>query len=325
MVDDDRGQLILIGALLVAATILGSITLLNTIHESPEVKTQQDGQSLDQTERKVTEIQADLTRLFRHSVSVNETGQPLPYANDTLGDTVEAYNRQSVNLSSFTTAGLVNITYVRGIEGGIVAQNRTGDEYRAFPDERRPTPVLNNSETIPRLSLVVNETSPSFTINLSAPTLTGTQEIGLEFDRNPSGPDEIVKSNTDGSPSPEWTCSGFDFTSDGTLRIEFIDGRGAMYTEDTYCGEKPFGRGLNSPITVEFKNSGSDRANGTFVISGTNSSAPGVQSGITQDDNRFFRGTGGTVTVVNPVFRLEYQTPNVSYNSTFALYNTTGR
>jgi hypothetical protein len=78
-----------------------------------------------------------------------------------------------------------------------------------------------------------------------------------------------------------------------------------------------FGPSLSSPRNVVFNNPAPDPANGTFVVTGSGS----VSSDLDQDANRNYRDS----LVVNPKFRVEYRTPNVAYDSTFALYNSTGR
>jgi hypothetical protein len=328
MVNDDRGQLILIGALLVAATILGSITLLNTIHESPDVKTQQDARSLQDTERKMAEVRSNLERLFLYDVSVNETGEPLPYANSTFGDVVEEYERQSMNLSSKTSAGILNVTYLDGesLTGGIAKQNATDDGYRAFPTDTSNQTVIENAKTLPRMLLVVNETNTGFAINI---TNSIGDDVGLGF----SASGELRKKPVGGTPT--LVCSppsGFDSETDGRIELDLINGSGSVtYVTGTgpdrreveYCSDITFGPSLDPTLDVEFDNPGADPANGTFVITGSGGS---LGFGFAKDDNRNYRTmVDGSPIVVNPKFEVRYQTPNVAYDSTFALYNSTAR
>jgi len=331
MVNDDRGQLILIGALLVAATILGSITLLNTIHESPEVKTQQDARSLQDTELKMSEVHSNLERLFLYNVSVNETGEPLPYTNSSFAGVVEEYERQSMNLSSTTTAGILNVTYLGGVEGGIARQNRTDSGYEPLPGSPAEI-VLEDATTIPRLSVIVNETgasSASFQIKITGDGGSGDQ-VELELDS--SGGTDSIEKTVSGATEDPWTCSGFDFDrlrdEDKTLQIDFIKGQGEISTDEVYCGNLTLGTSLEAPLEVEFENP--DDADGSLVITGTGSSvASPAFSGAGSTSYQWFKEPGSNPGpgdyIVNPKFRVEYQSPNVAYNSTFALYNTTGR
>ncbi|PSQ36350.1 hypothetical protein BRD08_05055, partial [Halobacteriales archaeon SW_10_66_29] len=101
---DDRGQLLLLAALIVAATILGSIALLNSIHESPEIATQQDSRSLQETEWVTDQTGTNLERLFRYVTSVEDADIPLPYAEKpAFEDAVKDYDEQFLNLSTVSS------------------------------------------------------------------------------------------------------------------------------------------------------------------------------------------------------------------------------
>jgi len=302
----DRGQLILVGAILVAVTILGSITLLNSVHESPQIATQQDTQSLQEAEWTVTQVRDDVERLFLYNNSVNETA-PIPYADrDAFGGIVDAYSRQYANLSTADAAGVVLVEFDESgsLTGGISRQNRTqfGD-YLGYPtNSSRPNgniTVIENAATIPSLSLYVNETIGSdFTIRIDG--ATGTEEITVAT----SGVSGAVNCGLPGSQE--------------AIEIEFRNGTGEIRAGDTYCEDRTFGTTLSPPLAVEFEN-GTD-AEGTYAISGSGSS---VSSSVPTSSNRWFRS--GPDYVVNPKFEVEYRSPDISYSSTFALYNTTGR
>jgi hypothetical protein len=293
----DRGQLILVGAILVAVTILGSITLLNAVHESPQIATQQDTQSLLETEWTVTQVRDDLEELFLHNSSVNET-EPVPYARrDAFGGIVDAYSRQYANLSTADAAGIVLVEFDESgsLTGGVAGQNRTqfGD-YLGYPVDGS-----NPNGRIPSLSLYVNDTIGSdFTIRMEG--ATSDEEITVEN----SGVTGAVNCGLSGSQE--------------AIEIEFRNGTGEIRAGDTYCEDRTFGTTLSPPLAVEFEN-GND-AEGTYAISGSGS---GVSTSVPPGSNRWFRS--GPDIVVNPKFQVEYRSPDVSYRSTFALYNGTGR
>jgi hypothetical protein len=300
----DRGQLILVGAILVAVTILGSITLLNSVHESPQIATQQDTQSLLEAEWTVTQVRDDLERLFLYNNSVNETA-PIPYARrDAFGGIVDAYSRQYATLATADAAGIVLVEFDESgsLTGGIARQNRTqfGD-YLGFPaDPSAPNgriTVVENAATIPSLSLYVNETA-GFTVRIEG----ATSDEAIQITQN-----DVTGDVNCGLPG-----------SQEAIEIEFVNGTGEIRAGDTYCEDRTFGTGLSSPLNVTIEN-GND-AEGTYAISGSGS---GVNTSVGTSSNRWFRS--GSDYVVNPKFEVEYRSPDVSYSSTFALYNTTGR
>lgn len=309
---DERGQLILIGALLVAATILGSIVLLNTIHESPQVSTQQDSQSLVETERTVDQVQTGLERAFLTNTSMDERGEALPYAEKSggFGTLVEdEYVTEYLNLSTTDTAGVVDVTLVGNQTGGIARQNRTIAGFQPYPSGE----ILADAEAIPRLHLLVNETSASsFTVWINETSGTPPNEMRMEI--NGSG---VFKRGS--NPDTHWTC---DLSGDNSqLEIDFINGVGEVRTDEVYCGDLTFGESLSPDYTIEFKNG--NKVDGEFTITGVGSSVSSPVPALDADptDGRWFKQ--GSDIVVNPIFEIEYLTPNVTYNATYAPYNRT--
>jgi hypothetical protein len=111
MVDRERGQLVLIGAVTVAIALLGAVILLNTVHSSPDAIAETDSRSVDNAESTIQEIERDL-----EMVALNRSGpapRPLPYvANSTeLNQSVDRYQVEYLNLSTKDTSELVSIEY----------------------------------------------------------------------------------------------------------------------------------------------------------------------------------------------------------------------
>ena len=308
---DDRGQLILIGALLVAATILGSIVLLNTIHESPEVSTQQDSQSLVETERTVDQVKAGLERAFLVNTSMDEQGEALPYVNGSGGFETLAteYVSGYLNLSTTDTAGVVNATLVGNQTGGIARQNRTDTgEYKKYNETGDPVTIIQNAETIPRLHLLVNETSASsFTLWINQ---TDIPPSGTPLNASLEISDNTVEKG--GSAPGSWAC---DLPGNSLIEIDFIDGVGEVRTGETYCGDLEFGAFDPARYNVTFENG--NRVNGTYTITAVDP----VSIESFSEPYRWNRVSG--TTVVNPIFEIEYLTPNVEYSATYAPYNRT--
>lgn len=299
--DRERGQLILIGALLVAATILASITLLNAVHESPEINTQQDSQSLVETDRTVDQTKANLEGSFLANTSVDEVGEKLPYANGSFDGLVEEYNNQSTNISTTEAAGLVNVTLndAESATGAVAWQNESITGFEELPGDPSSTTILTGAERLPRLSMLVNSTdsSGSFTITVNGETLS-VDDDSVELNGN-----DICDRNSE----------------ENAVELEFVNGTGAVITDEEYCGDIDLSAAASPTLTVVFENN--NAADGTFVVSGENA---GIGT-FSPDDNRGTRDTAGPDTIfVDPAFDIEYFTPNVAYNATFSLYDTTG-
>jgi len=305
----ERGQLILIGAVLVAVTILGSIALLNAVHESPEINTQQDTRSAVETQRTVDQVTAGLERAFLVDTSMDDVDEPLPYAEQGGGfaTLVEEYVTAYLNLSTTDAAGGVDVTLVGEQVGGIARQNQSVAGFEEYPSGT--TTLIQGADAIPRLSLFVNWTSaPSdFTVRISE--TASPDSVRLEI--SDSG---VAKF---GPAGPGWTC---DLSGDDTpIEIEFVNGVGEVRTAETYCGGLEFGTSLGPEYDVELVD-GTD-ARGTYTITAVE---PADITGFPAD-YRWNRtsSAGPTDYIVNPVFEIEYRTPNIAYNATYGLYNRT--
>ena len=306
--DGERGQLILVGALLVAATILGSIALLNSIHESPDVNTKQDAQSLAETERTIDQVQTGLERAFLVNTSMDEVNESLPYVEDGGGYRTlveEAYVREYLNLSTTETAGVLDVTVVGEQTGGIARQNTTVAGFEDYPSG--PVDVVEGAAAVPRFYLLVNDTSPSpFIIRISE---TGTPSNSMQLEISDS---EVAAKRGSGT---DWTCdlSG----DDSTIEIDFVNGEGEVRTDETYCGNLNFGPPLDPDYTIQFQDGGN--ADGTYTITAVDPTNVEDFPGVPYRWSR-----AGPNYVVNPIFGIEYRTPNVAYNTTYGLYNGTG-
>jgi hypothetical protein len=299
----ERGQLILIGALLVAATILASITLLNAVHESPKINTQQDSQSLVEAERTVDQTKANLEGSFLANTSVDEVGEKLPYANESFNGLVEEYNNQSTNISTTEAAGIVNVMFndAESARGAVAWQNESISGFEKLPGSGGTT-ILAGADRLPRLSMLVNSTDTSTTDSFKIEVDTETLRIyGDRVTRN-------------GNP----ICDRD--SAENAVELDFVNGTGAVITDAEYCGDIDLAP-ASSSLTVVFDNQ--NNADGTFVVSGENAAI----GAFSPDDNRGTRvdaGPGPGTIFVDPAFEIEYDTPNVAYNATFSLYNTTG-
>jgi len=315
--DGERGQLILIGAILVATTILGSIVLLNSIHESPAINTQQDAQSLSEAQRTVDQLQSGLERAFLVNTSMGDVNESLPYANKTEFDALaEAeYAPEVLNLSTTEAATVVNVTLVDQEIGGIARQNKTIAGFQPYPAQSGEETLIDDAEGIPRLHLLVNNTPSSGSvtvwINETTPPPPTPANVSLKIN------DTTVET---GGPGSSWSCD-----VDGDTRpieIDFVDGVGEVRTGETYCGNLEFGTLSTGPREVNFDGAADFR--GTYTITAVEPDTINDLSGP-GDDFRWARGDSGlgSYYIVNPIFEIEYLTPNVEYSVTYAPYNST--
>ena len=318
---DDRGQLLLLAALIVAATILGSIALLNSIHESPEIATQQDSRSLQETEWVTDQTGTNLERLFRYVTSVEDADIPLPYAEKpAFRNAVKDYDEQFLNLSTVSSSGLVTVSYNDSASrtGGI-AHGQVWDG-RSPPD--KPKWVLFQADAVPRLSLNltsgISPTSSRYVLVEFNKSKTASEPtVGLNITGD-GGSTVVQFENPVGSSSPEWTCNVGNPTQ---IQIDLRAGN-AVIQGDTgkYCERGPVE--LPDNMYIRIVNGGAN-PEGNFTISGVSSGG----SDLRRDTNEpaWYRDKiNGNDILVNPVFEIVYESPEVSYEGEYALYGGDG-
>ena len=322
---DDRGQLLLLAALIVAATILGSIALLNSIHESPEIATQQDSRSLQETEWVTDQTGTNLERLFRYVTSVEDADIPLPYANKSaFEDAVEDYDEQFLNLSTVSSAGLVTVSYNDSASrtGGI-AHGRVLDG-RSPPDT--PLWVLFQADAVPRLSLNltsgISPTSSQYVlVEFNESRTASDPTVGLNITGDGSGSTVVQFENPVGSSSPEWTCN---VGGPNQLQIDLRAGS-AVIQGDTgkYCERGPVE--LPDNMYIRIVNGGAN-PRGNFTISGVSSGGSDLprRKGNPNADAWYREEINSNDILVDPVFDIVYESPEVSYEGEYTLYGGDG-
>lgn len=284
MTAGERGQLLLVGAILIATVVLSSVVLLNSVHDSPTVQTAQDTRSVAAVDRTVGELTSDLDRLFVATTA--NTTTPGPYANASdFTRLVATYERARLNLSTTDRATALNVTV-----------NATDSATGTVAIAETPTEIddtgynLTNATDIPRLSVNASEFNGDG-LNVTVANATADRTITL----TESGASGAVNCSNGGADS-------------SFVRVEFTDGVGTVQTNDTTCTRESFGTELTGPLNVTIEST-SNNVTATFAITGTGSAvsadAPTTPSNV----------------VVNPTIELRYVTPEVTYERTFRLYD----
>jgi hypothetical protein len=278
---DERGQLVLIAAILVAVTVLGAVVLLNTVHSSPNVKAQTDAQSVSNAERVTGQIQGDLRDVF---VATNTTNnEQYPFVNqgggeDNLNETLSEYETQFVEMLTTNKSALIDITYNAGLSQ---TGNFSAGEFTASPFDEE---VMEGAKSIPSLSV------------------TSGGDVEIEFTFGGSGP--TAKNVRLYGADPKVNGENCDALSDERLTLDFSRGSGMIRDESGgVCVVNLYDPEKVTNVSVEIDSSGS----GSFALSGVD---PATSDGDTVVKD----------VIVNPVFDVEYIDPNVEYNSNFVLF-----
>jgi hypothetical protein len=317
---DDRGQLLLLAALIVAATILGSIALLNSIHESPEIATQQDSRSLQETEWVTDQTGTNLERLFRYVTSVEDADIPLPYAEKpAFRNAVKDYDEQFLNLSTVSSSGLVTVSYNDSASrtGGI-AHGDISDASSA--PGGNPKWLVHDADAVPRLRLNVTQgisNSPQdyLSVKFNQSKSGPTAELNITGDTGDPGTATVKFVNTTGTQL--WTC---EFDGDtNTPTVDIRAGSAIVQTDtDKFCERAPVT--IPDSVWIRIVDGATTTAKGNFTITGVNaSSASSLPPNV--DKPAWYREEiNGNDILVDPVFEIVYESPEVSYEGEYTLY-----
>ena len=317
---DDRGQLLLLAALIVAATILGSIALLNSIHESPEIATQQDSRSLQETEWVTDQTGTNLERLFRYVTSVEDADIPLPYANKSaFENAVKDYDEQFLNLSTVSSSGLVTVSYNDSASrtGGIAHGDISNSKATTDPGES-PKWLVPAADAVPRLRLNVTKgisgnqkdyLSVKFNQSKSGPTA----ELNITGDTGDSSTATVEFVDTGGTQL--WTCEIDGGTN--TLTVDIRAGSAVVQTDtDKFCERAPVT--IPDSVWIRIVDGLSTNPKGNFTITGVNAGGASILSPPNVDESAWYRE--GNDILVDPVFEIVYESPEVSYEGEYTLY-----
>ncbi|MCU4799004.1 hypothetical protein OB920_01260 [Halobacteria archaeon HArc-gm2] len=123
MVRTDRGQLLLIGAVLIGLTILGTVVMLNGMQYADATGTQTEYRVLDDAERTEEMVERDVGRLTNQILAKNpDPGNAFTY----VESNVTTYHNYTRNMTLDGSSGTVNVTYndsvTRGHQGYRIQQ-----------------------------------------------------------------------------------------------------------------------------------------------------------------------------------------------------------
>lgn len=304
MVTGSRGQVILIAAVIFAVTVLVSVALLSNLQTPADINTQSDSRSLETIERTGPALEDDLERIFLVHTSVDETGERVPYANessgpdDPFGAVVANYSSVYSDMAVSDTSTVVSVEYLntsRGSLNGTLLRHNDSSKnltFDGFNDTKRAEwNLTEDAESMPYFHLNVTDTPDDpFLVNISDDTLEFT--------------DDSVAINGD------------NVFSNGAypVEVELIDGVGEVRNGSDRTAFEP---DPDAYFDVTFGNG--NETNGTYTVSATNTSVGSELVGNETGDHQYTR----TDVVLAPSFRMTYTDPNVRYVRFFRLYNDT--
>ncbi|WP_436902082.1 DUF7261 family protein [Halovenus halobia] len=281
----ERGQLVLIAAILVATAILGAVVLLNAVHSSPNVKAQSDAQSLSDTEQMTEQLHHHVRKLF-FATSTGDGEKQQPYAEiGALGPNVTAYNAQLGTFVSREKPVVTNVTYLGGAEGDFVA----GSIPSLVPEQ-----VIDDAESIPYLRVNASDSQQPVEIDITGSGGTNKRVV-------------LDGANTEyGETGSLQDCS----LSPGRATLILTHGSGEIRgATGGLCQFTLYERGELDTYTIEIGGTGT--GDGTFNVSGVRDGSDVAEPGFAVRERNV---------IVNPTVEISYQTPSVAYESEYTLF-----
>jgi len=280
----ERGQLVLIAAVLVATAVLGTVVLLNAIHATPSVSAQGDAQSVTDAERVAEQVRDGVHELVLAS-GADGPAERLPYVNDTdaFDRAVGNYSEAYTGLAATNTSAIVSVEYLDGENTpGNHTHRKIGEEDEVITNG--DATILEDIDSLPRFyAKVTSEIGENVTVALG-----GTD---IEFDE------------TGGNVSV--TVNGTEYGSFGEYAaVELWHGSGEIRGANGYNGSVAV-----DSISGDINVTDGDQAGWAFEFSADGDCGGGIDGSHCQ-----------RAADVDPTFRLTYRDPSVSYDSVFTLY-----
>lgn len=295
MVNRQRAQLILAAAILIGLTIVASAVLLNQVHASADVQSQQERQSLGQTEQIIEQLNDNLDDVF----VANDSQEDLPYVEeDGFESAVEEFVEQYMNISTRDRAGFVDIEVLDSDNDGYAVWQNESEQLEG-PWQLA---VGQDNVTYLKLQIVnVNETE-EFVLDTGGGEIQVTDEVTVSID----GVDK---------------CTDKTVNEEQPLVIELVDGEGEIRAEGEQCESISFGSDFHDSNIAIPPNDDGAQGEIYVVYAGGNSPTAGVPpggpaGGFFDED---YRGHAENV-VTQPVYQITYQDSQLTYQTNVTAY-----
>ncbi|WP_018259306.1 DUF7261 family protein [Halomicrobium katesii] len=295
----ERGQLLLVGAILFSVVIVGVVIQLNDLQYTDTIGSNAQTDAIDQAAQAEAETRAALYGL---DLRVRNGTDRSEYQ-EALRENVSTYQNYSENMTAAGGATYTNVTLNLAASVNETVMTQSDDPYRKQTSPRRPGwDLVTDAETVSQFWL--NESSvktggTSFQVVVSNPA---GDEWRLKLEGVPvagPGPDDVdvvVETPT----STNTACRRSDADD---IELNLIDGEDAMTPPS--CTFTSFADALDGPYTIEFEKG--NRAEGGYEIA--------VVGGSVNTGN--FAGTRERI--LYPGIDYKYRSPSTAYNRTFAV------
>lgn len=312
-----RGQLMLVGAIVMALVVISTVVLLNGMQVSEHTGSADTLRATDETAATTETIRTNVRTLFG---DFQTNGGP--YITDSaatiddFGDDVTLFNRTYLNVSGFHQSSFVDVTVDD-------ARTQTGTVLRSdggtFESEGGAADwtVASGVERMPYFALNVTDQS----------TNPGTHfTVRFEDSADPSDytelrfTDDEVQLDRPGLSSPRSLCS--DDTDGSWTRLTILDSGGRLQTDGAFQCDG-FSVEFDSPTDILVRQGA--EAQGTLLTTvGTTATIPtgNYEASATRapgSTSPYYRGVPSSPSepvIINPAVAIAYDSPDIAYETT---------
>lgn len=300
---NDRGQLLLIGALALGVIFIGTVYTLNSLQQTDAVVRSGTTDALDDAQRQETQVRRGLTELATRVADSSPTG-----LESALRENITLYRRHAQNMSLTGDGAYVNASLNLSASEGSEINQSSVDQFQS------PAPPVNNDWT---LATGVNSTV-TFRMNVTQVdgngTPAGSSRIIVEntstgdtwtlYLTNPTA-DRVELNLSTPSPSPTPTCTDPGLNRTRGFTLDLVAGE-ASDSAGTSCEFEGFPSHVDPGYEIRFENG--QHARGTYSIH---------LLGTVETSN--FNSSQVSPSPVVPAVDYQYRGGQLSYNRTIVL------
>ena len=309
--DRSRGQLMLVGAIVMALVVISTVVLLNGVQLSEHTGSEDALRAADQTQATTEALQTNVQTVFEH---FEDNGGPYisnqPANLDDFREDVVLFNKTYTNLTAFHTSSFVNVDIDASNSVSGRAVRSDGGSFESASASSSWT-VVSERSAMPYVSFNVTDQSRNpgtdFTIRFEDSS-DSTDYTALRFTEDsvfldrPSSSVELCASDTDG----RWT------------HLRIVDGGARLETEGSLECDA-FSVEFDSNMNVDI--AGGSEARGSFLLTvdeptGTTPLTPAASNyGTAGSGEPYVVGSAAQPVLVNPALEIDYNAPDMTHET----------